>query len=133
MKQEDSLLHDQAFLVWFAAVSIQQNSILSMTELGTSEQRRSAMTSASRSKGINNDVYDTLLRSVVLPNTLVKIGYSATYLRLITGERARQANSHDSIEWLGEIAQSNINAYYEKLETNSNIMLDALKTVTHPR
>lgn len=131
-RQENALLHDQAFLVWFAALAIQQNSILNMTELGTSEQIRSAMNNASTPKDINNDVFDTLLRSVVLPNTLVKIGYSATYLRLITGEEQNQANAHGSLKRLGKIAQSNIDAYYDKLETNSTIILDAMKTVTHP-
>jgi phosphatidylglycerophosphate synthase len=131
-RQEDSWLHDQAFLVRFSAMAIQQNTVLSIRELGTSDQVRSAMSFKNKPEGINNDVFDTLLRSVVLPNTLVKIGYGATYLRLITGEKANDPPTHDSIRQLSDIARNNINAYYEKLESNSGIILDALSTVTHP-
>ncbi|MCF7972471.1 MAG: hypothetical protein K9N55_01525 [Phycisphaerae bacterium] len=131
-RQEDSLLHDQAFLVWFCALAIQQNSILNMADLGTSEQIRSVMNKTNSSNGINNNVFDVMLRSVVQPNTLVKIGYSVTYLRLITGESEGQFSRDSSIVLLSRIAQSNIDAYYDKLEHNSTIVLDALKTVAQP-
>ena len=131
-RQGDAQLHDQAFLVWFAALAIQQNAILHVAELGTSEQIRSAMNNANLPEDVNNNVFDALLRSVVLPKTLVKIGYSATYLRLIAGEGTGQPGTHDPVERLREIARSNINAYYDKLEANSSIILDAIRTVTHP-
>jgi len=131
-RQGDSLLHDQAFLIWFSALAIQQNSILTMNGLGISEQIRSAMNVTNDPNGINNNVFDTLLRSVVLPNTLMKIGSSATYLRLITGENEDQTTAEDPIGQLSQIAQSNTSAYYDKLKTNSKIILDVLKTVTQP-
>lgn len=130
-RQEDRLLHDQAFLVWFASLAIQQNSVLTLSRLGTNEQIRSVMNSKNDLNNINNIVFDRLLRSVVLPNTLVKIGYSATYLRLITGQYTDHPNTHQSISDLSQIAQTNINAYHQKLE-NSSSLLNALKTVTDP-
>ena len=81
---------------------------------------------------IQNDVYDSLLRSAVLPNTLVKIGYGATYLRLITGEKANDLAGHESMKQLRAIAGTHTDAYYEMLENNSSIFLDALSTLTHP-
>ena len=44
-----------------------------------------------------------------------------------------QSGKDHSIRLLSQIAQSNINAYYDKLENNSTIILDALKTVTQPK
>ena len=62
----------------------------------------------------------------------MKIGWSATYLRLIAGEDRSHTTAEDPIGRLSQIAQSNTDAYYEKLENNSKIILDALKTVTQP-
>jgi archaetidylinositol phosphate synthase len=132
-RQENPQLHDQAFLVWFAALAIQQNSILSLMELGTSEQIRSAMTVGNTPNTINNNVFDALIRSVVLPNTLVKIGYSTTYLRLIDGQKTSDVSMDNSIRQLSDIAQANITAYYAKLEANSGVILEVLKTTTYAR
>ncbi len=134
-RQENAQLHDQAFLIWFSALAIQQNSILNLMELGTSEQIKAAIAPTSPPDTSNNNVFDELIRSVVLPNTLVKIGYSTTYLRLIAGQKPSEVSSdakHNAVEQLSHIAQANISAYYAKLETNSGVILEILRATTYP-
>lgn len=129
-RQEEASLHDQAFLVWFSALGIQQHYILELMSLGTSEQISNAIKASNIDNTIENNVFETILRSVILPNTFVKIGYSVGYLRLISDE-AEMPDSHSNMkQQLSQIAKTNIDAYYEKLEANKSIILDALKTVT---
>ena len=129
-RQENTSLHDKAFLVWFCALAIQQRSVLDLMSLGTPDQ----IEEFSQTENINNNGnkvdFDVLLRSVIHPNTLVKIGYSTTYLRLISDEHTGSVLSNDTTKQLSVIAKNNIEAYYRKLEANKSLILDILKTAT---
>lgn len=134
-RHEEPSLHIQAFLVWFAAFAVQQNSVMTLAELGPTEQIRTIL---NNQDPIDNDtevaMYNQLMRSVVAPNTLVKIGYSSTYMGLLEEDIDALSNPYvrDQQKQLVQIAEENIEEYQQKIERYPDIFLDALKTLTDP-
>ncbi len=122
-------LHTQAFLVGFSALALQQNTVFAWALSHSTETSRQPLNQANSEKKIEANTFDHLLRSLVLPQTILKISAGSTYIKILKDHiHSTQGESTPCLD-LERIALSNSEAYYQKLEAHPEIVIEASKTL----
>lgn len=115
----DPKLHAESFLVWYAGLALRCNAGVSLHALVPTDDDRPDL--------------GRLLAAAVLPNTLLKVGFASSYLRLL--ERILEDASEGEIAALRPklllIAGENVESYHAKLQANPELVLDAAKALEH--
>jgi hypothetical protein len=122
-------LHTQAFLVSFSALALQQNTVFTWTLSHPTEASRQTLNQSDPNRHIEANTFDRLLRSLVLPKTLLKISAGSTYMKILKDHIHSTQNESPLSRDLAQIALRHSEAYYQKLEAHPEIVIDASKTI----
>jgi phosphatidylglycerophosphate synthase len=128
---ETPVLHAEAFLLGFTALAMQRNSVFGLVEGATFEQQRDLLNQAVLDDGMASSFLDQLVRSLVSPNTMLKISYDSTFIRLIQEQIAGSGGelTPDTRKDLERIALRSVDEYHKKLRANPDIIVKVSKTI----
>lgn len=127
---EEPTLHAEAFLVGFAALALQSNSVFGLVEGGMFEQRE-FLNQAIPEEGIASDFFDQLVRALISPTTWLKLSYDSTFVRLIQDQMAGTDGelTPETRRDLERIAQINVDQYHQRLRASPDIVVRVSKTI----
>ena len=128
---KEPVLHAETFLLGFTALALQRNSVFTLAEGDLFEQRRKLLNQAVSDDGIESHFFDQLVRSLVSPNTMLKIIYDSTFIRLIQDQMQGAGGelSSETRRDLERIALLNVDQYHKRLWANPDIIVKVSKTI----
>jgi len=128
---EAPVLHAEAFLLGFTALALQRDSVFGLVEGAVFELQRDLLNAAALDDGKLSTYLDKLVRSLVSPNTMLKISYDSTFIRLIQEQIAGSGGelTPDTRRDLERIALRSVEAYHKKLRANPDIIVKVSKTI----
>ena len=114
-------LHAESFLVWYAALALRCDAGVTLHHLTPSGEAAGAFGRES----------DRLLAAAVLPNTLLKLGFASTYLRLLDTILAdsREGDVVALRPELLRIAGANVERYHAKLRADPALVVEAARAI----
>jgi hypothetical protein len=114
---EEPGLHTDAFLIGYAAMALHRSAVLKVAEQCSPEHLK-FLNRSYPDVGISAKSYARWKREMIKPDTLLKFGFSASYVRLL-GDQIHIADAPDirsRREVLAAIALEDTEAYYELLK-----------------
>jgi hypothetical protein len=114
---EEPGLHTDAFLIGYVAMALHRAAVLRMAEQGSPDQLK-FLNRSHPEEGLSARSYAGWKRETFKPDTLLKFGFSASYVRLL-GDQVHIADAPDirsRREVLAAIALEDTEAYYELLK-----------------
>jgi hypothetical protein len=114
---EEPGLHTDAFLIGYAAMALHRSAVLKMAEQCSAEQLK-FLNHPHPEVGLSARSYARWKREMIKPDTLLKFGFNASYVRLL-GDEIHVADAPDirsRREVLAAIALEDTEAYYELLK-----------------
>jgi CDP-alcohol phosphatidyltransferase len=119
----DPKLHAESFLVWYAGLALRCNAGVTLHGLASTDGQTIA---------VRQD-QNRLLAAAVLPNTLLKVGFASSYLRLLQSilEDTTSGDIADLRAKLLRITGKNVESYHAKLQSDPELVIDAAKALEY--